>query len=215
MKITVVLATLLLGSLAASDLLAQGAFNWGNFYSGVTSARIYGPEPSNPQLRLTGNAANGLPVGNTVYTGVPLLGTGFTLAIYTGSSAAEAMSAVSHVGLNTTGFRTGGAAGLVFALDGVDPNHPVGAPNIAYQFRAWDNRGGTVTSWSQVMAAGAGGIAAGSSEVAIFTTPLGGGTLTPPSTTGIRSFNLTVVPEPSLIALGALGLGGLLLRRRK
>jgi hypothetical protein len=45
--------------------------------------------------------------------------------------------------------------------------------------------------------------------------PATGMSFTIPQTTGIRSFQLTVVPEPSLIALGALGLGALLLRRRK
>ena len=33
--------------------------------------------------------------------------------------------------------------------------------------------------------------------------------------TGLQSFGLYVVPEPSIIALGALGLGALVLRRRK
>jgi len=85
---------------------------------------------------------------------------------------------------------------------------------VNYQFRAWDNQGGTLTSWSQVMAGG-GSIPGGTSDIFVFTAPLALGGGTPPLTTGIRSFNLTVVPEPSLIALGALGLGALLFRRRK
>jgi hypothetical protein len=214
MKLTAVLVTLLLGSLAASNLLAQGQLNWGNFYSGVCRAPVYGVDAANPLLARTGNTTAGLPPGNQTYGGALLQGTGFTLAIYTGLSAAEAASSMQHVALNTGGFRTGGAAGLVFALDSIDPMHAGGTPNVAYQFRAWDNRGGTVTSWSQVMAAG-GTIAGGVSAPAVFAGPLGGGVITPPSTTGITSFNLTMVPEPSLIALGALGLGGLLLRRRK
>jgi hypothetical protein len=73
---------------------------------------------------------------------------------------------------------------------------------------------GTVTSWAQVMAAG--GAIAGAASDAFEVGPLGGGVISPPQTVGLRSFQLTqAVPEPSLIALGALGLGGLLLRRRK
>lgn len=39
--------------------------------------------------------------------------------------------------------------------------------------------------------------------------------LTAPDLTGFQGFTMVVVPEPSTIALGALGIGALLLRRRK
>jgi hypothetical protein len=91
------------------------------------------------------------------------------------------------------------------------PNDP-GTLEVHVQFRAWDNRGGMVTSWAQVLAAG-GAIAGAASDV--FTVGPLGGVITAPQTQGLRSFQLTAVPEPSLIALGALCLGTLLLRRRK
>ena len=60
-----------------------------------------------------------------------------------------------------------------------------------------------------------GRIAAGQSEILVITVVLAFGVGTPLQTDGIRSFQLTQVPEPSLLALGALGLGALLLRRRR
>jgi len=48
-----------------------------------------------------------------------------------------------------------------------------------------------------------------------FTATVGGGTLPPSNLTSLKGFNVTVVPEPSIIALGVLGASALLLRRRK
>jgi hypothetical protein len=45
--------------------------------------------------------------------------------------------------------------------------------------------------------------------------PVGAPAITPPKLTNLQSFNLTVVPEPSVIALAVLGCGAMLLRRRK
>jgi len=49
------------------------------------------------------------------------------------------------------------------------------------------------------------------------TITLGGGVLTPANLEGMQPFTVTgtIVPEPSTIALAALGIGALLLRRRK
>jgi len=211
------MAVFLLGSAAASSLLAQGTIVWGNLFGAPTArvlvAPVYGVDPTGaPDARKTGNTATGVPAGNQTYGGALLAGTGFTLAIYTGGNAAEAMSSMTHLG--SAGFLTGAFAGLINQRTATDPNRPPGTTEVNVQLRAWDNRMGTVTSWAQVMAAG-GQIAGGSSDVLVLTGPLGGGAVTPPQTLGLRSFQLTQVPEPSLIALGALGLGALLLRRRK
>lgn len=218
MKKTIALAAVLLGSAAVSSLFAQGQVLWGNQFTGALQARVYAPEPDN--RRLTGNVAApaGIPAGTTVYTGAPLSGTGFTMGLFLGNSAAEAAAATTA--LQTAAFRTGGAAGFVFAQTYTDQTRVPGTAGVNVQFRAWNNMGGQVTSWAQVMAA----VMAGQNIQAGFgdpfsIDPLGGpsgGVIVPvPSTLGARSFNLTQVPEPSLIALGALGLGALLLRRRK
>jgi hypothetical protein len=123
----------------------------------------------------------------------------------------------SQSAVDTSLFRTGTSAGFMVGPRTITlQGFPVsGTANL--QLRAWDNRGGTVTSWAAVMADPA--IAHGSGDV-IAVSGLGGPNppnpdITAAPTLGFRSFNLVQVPEPSLIALGALALGGLLLRRRK
>jgi hypothetical protein len=225
MKTTLALAALLFGSVAFSDLHAQGQFQWGNAGLGGVISPIYAPNPANPLEIRTGNTATGTPAGNQTYAGA-LLGSGYTAAIYVGRTAADVMANNTPPLVNGTAqFRNSAAGagtgrmatgGLTAQADNGLPGGtiPGGTVGVNYQFRAWDNRGGTVTSWTQVMAEG-GLIAAGTSEILVFSAALASGAGTPPLTDGIRSFQLTVVPEPSLIALGALGLGALLLRRRK
>jgi len=218
MKRTTAVVALLFGSLAGSDLLAQGQFQWGNVLGGFPAiiAPIYGVDPNNPTEVRRGNTATGTPLGTQTYAGT-LLGTGHTAAIFVGRTAAEVMAnntppqllgtalfRNNAQGAPTGRLATGGFTAVAYGI-------PQGTPNVHYQFRAWDNMGGTVTSWVQVMAAG-GTIPSGQSEILVFSLPAIG---TPPLTDGIRSFQLTVVPEPSLLALGALALGALLLRRRR
>jgi hypothetical protein len=67
------------------------------------------------------------------------------------------------------------------------------------------------TDLGSAAAARAAGLLGESNPV---TVTLGGGTVTPPSLTGLQSFVIPI-PEPSTIALGFLGAAALLLRRRK
>jgi hypothetical protein len=217
MKTAAVMTALLLGFAAASSLFAQGTIVWGNIFGAATArvlfAPIYGVDPNNPTQTRTGNTPVGVPAGTQTYAGPLLSGTGFTMAIYAGGNAAEAMSSLTPLSNGTTTFLTGPGAGFMNPRTATDPSRPPGTTDVNVQIRAWDNQVGTVTSWAQVLAGG-GQIAAGSSDV-FAVRPLGGGAVTPQQTLGIRSFQLTMVPEPSLIALGALGLGALLLGRRK
>jgi len=214
-SVTVLLAIVLFGSGAALELRAQGQFIWGNHFLGL-HAPIYGLDPANPIVIKTGNTAMGIPPGTQTYAGPLLEGTGFTVGIYVGRDAFETLAQINHA--QTTTFRTGAGAGVTYPMEAAAPNIPPGTPNVHYQFRVWDNHGGVITSWAQVMSAGGGaGAGTGVSDVYVFTAPLGGGNLTPPFTLGIRSFQLTAlsaIPEPSVTALGAFGLGALLLRRR-
>jgi hypothetical protein len=212
MKMTIACVTLISGSVATSSSLAQGHFQWGNAISGIVRAPIYGLDPANPTQIRTGNTAAGNPAGTQTYGGALLEGTRYTAAIYTGDNAAQVMASMTHIQLDT--FRSGPNAGLTSAHVTSDPNRPPGTANVCYQLRAWENQGGTITSWAQVMALG-GFIPCGASDVYVFASPLSVGPLGPPNTGGLRSFQLTVVPEPSLIALGVFGLVALLLRRRK
>ncbi len=81
---------------------------------------------------------------------------------------------------------------------------------INLQIRVWDIQ--KFQSYSAAAAAGGGGSLYGQSDVFSFTIPAA------TDTAGLRLINMrafAVVPEPSTIALGVLGLGSLLLFRRK
>jgi len=214
MKKTVILVALLGSAIGAS---AQGTIQFVNNITGVLRAPVYGPEPSDPTIAKQGNTSAGLPAGGQTYGGALLSGTGFTAQLWGHVGMAQPVGSLEAIA--TTAFRTGSAAGIMTAVNAVIPNSPAdGNPyHGTFQVRAWNNMGGTITSWAMVLANDS--IARGVSTVF---SPSGnlGGTGTPPAPTpileGLTSFNLfTPVPEPSLIALGALGLGALFLRRRK
>lgn len=215
MKKTLLTVALLTAAVAS---YAQGTIQVGNAFTGTFRAPIYGPEPGNPTLSLTGQSSQngGLPTGGTVYNGPLLSGTGFTFALFAGPAGA-AESALQLV--TTTTFRVGTAipAGLINTVT-LPINGVASGSSAALQVRVWDNQGGTVGTWAAVLANN--NIARGQSSVFASAPlggpdPAGGPPITPPAMTGWTSFNIHQVPEPSVIALGALGLGALLLRRRK
>jgi hypothetical protein len=76
--------------------------------------------------------------------------------------------------------------------------------------QAWYNAGGTIATYAAAVAAG---VPYG--QGAEFNVDgLGGGTVNPPNMINAQSFSLTSVPEPSTIALGVMGIGAFLARRR-
>jgi hypothetical protein len=80
-----------------------------------------------------------------------------------------------------------------------------------FQVRVWDTRGGSTLEESA-----AAGFQTGYSQVLRVDTS--DTTISPPPTPaalGMTSFNLSVIPEPSTIALGLLGVGTLLMLRRR
>jgi len=200
---------------SAGSIFAQGTLQIGNIFTGVLRAPIYGPDPADPYLMTSGQSALGNPPGSTVYGGPLLSGTGYTVALFAGP-AGSTESALQLA--TTTTFRTGTSlpAGTFFTMTLPIPG--VGSGQVAaLQVRAWDNVGGTVSSWAQVLANNA--VARGTS--ALFASaplggpnPAGGPPITPPEMLGWTSFNIYQVPEPSVLALGALGLLALVVRRR-
>jgi len=212
MKKTAILVGLLASAIGAS---AQGTVQFVNNITGVLRAPVYGVEPSDPTISKVGNTSGGTPAGAQTYGGTLLSGTGFTSQLWGHVGMNQPLGTLDNIA--TSAFRTGAAAGFWTAVTAVVPNAPLdGQPyHGTFQVRAWDNRGGTITSWAMVLADAT--VARGQSPVF---SPSGnlGGTGTPPATAppleGLVSFNLfTPVPEPSVIALGALGLGALLFRR--
>lgn len=200
------LTTLL--SLAAIAGYSQGTVNFNNRVTAGTGAQgpivapIYGVNPANPTAVLNGQSATGNPVGSTDYTGHPLLtGTGFTAQLWGGPGGA-AEGALTLCLNGTTTFRTGTGAGFITALANAAAvnDAPAGPGSRAtLQVRAWDNLGGTITSWAQALANP--NVAQGSSLLFTPGFDLGGGATLPPNLIGLTSFNLHVVPEPSVIAL--------------
>jgi len=77
------------------------------------------------------------------------------------------------------------------------------------QVRVWD-----IQKFATFAAASASGRDFGSSELFAYTVPASGSAASASTLNGLRAFSV-VVPEPSTIALGVLGLGSLLLFRRK
>ena len=196
MKAFLSLVIIFLASLAA---LSQGRVNFNNRVIGAVVAPIYGINPDMPMVTLRGNAnTNG---GTVDYTGCPLLsGTGWSATLWVGLSGSGSLLEVA-----TTTFRTAAnGAGFVQPLSNVsvpaffDNNSPVD-----FQVRVWDNRNGTITSWAAALAVP--GLPSSYSD--IFTINLQTLPSIPQDLVGLTSFNITtIVPEPSIIALIAIGI---------
>lgn len=115
-------------------------------------------------------------------------------------------------------FRTGADAGLWIApVTKVTAEGFASGSTANLIVRAWDST--KAATWEDVLKDGS--VARGESKV-IKNYLVGAGDGTQDTTiqkaltaVGLESFGLYTVPEPSVIALGALGLGALLLRRRK
>jgi hypothetical protein len=133
--------------------------------------------------------------------------TGFTAQLY-GGPAGTAIDKLVALTPSTT-FRTGNAAGYVNPVDVTVTGVAAGA-TATLVMRAFN---GTDYNSANSTIKGQSGT---------FNVALGGGTLPPANLTGLTAFSLAggtttppVVPEPSTIALGALGAAVLLFRRRK
>lgn len=196
----------------AVSVFAQGTIVFNNRVVGSVVAPIYAPNPADPSTQQTGNTANGFPVGTTVYGGATLAGTGFTAQLWGAPGANAALSSlVPATGYSTAGFRTGAAAGLwTTSTDAaIIPGAAEGSV-ATLQVRAWDNSGGTMTTYAAAVAAG---LAAGTS--ALFNSQPLGGVSAPPNLVGLQSFSLVAAPEPSTFALAGLGAVALLIFRRR
>jgi hypothetical protein len=112
---------------------------------------------------------------------------------------------------NKAGTGTGAISSQFWAPQGVTIQGHFAGETLNFKVRAWQTAAGSYD---------ASGTARGESDV--FAAALGGAASdpnTPPSTPSnllnLKAFTVTVVPEPSIIALGVLGASALLLRRRK
>lgn len=144
-----------------------------------------------------------------------LAGSSFLAQLFAASGQNAAVASL-QAGTPTTTFRTGTAAGYV-NLTTVTFNHI--APDSAgftVQMRAWDNSSGLYSTWAAVEAAYfAGQVKGGMSVPLSFSGKIGGAQTSPPYLTGLQSFNIALVPEPSSMALVGLGAAAMLIFRRR
>jgi hypothetical protein len=197
----VFLASLLLTT--GNSAFGQGAVDFRNRIAGVLFAPVYGVNPAAPEVRLSGNATtNG---GAVDYAGVPLLlGTSFTASLWA-APIENGFVAPEFQMLATASFRTisavAGTWGVSTPLLVTIPFVTVNNTPVDLQVRVWDNRNGSVLNWPSVLADPA--LPRGYSE--IFTYDAHVAPNPPGPMYGLTSFNLFVVPEPSLLALAGLG----------
>jgi len=187
--------------LLEGSALAQGTINFNNGAAGVNA----------PISDLDGTTK--------------LAGAGFIAQLFAGA-AGTAWNSLAAIAPTAT-FGTGVSAGYLTSASGggarAIPNVAAGTP-AAFQFRVWSANFATWdAAWAAYQASDPsakvgvnGWSGAGLPDTVLTSAGLGGGTITPPNMVGLTSFQLhNAVPEPSTIALGVLGIGALLLRRRK
>jgi len=203
----------------AASVFAQGTIDSRNNATGLR-APVYGPQSGNSTQSLTGNTSAGNPAGTQTYTGALLAGTSYLWQIFSASGSGAAEGSLVASSTAPTSFRTGTAAGFTPTLIVTLSNVAQDAAAATIQLRVWDNTSGLYNTWAAAETAWlAGTIAAGKSTV--FNVANIGGTLnTPPLMNGLTSFNIyyqnvAPVPEPSTMALAALGGASLLLFRRR
>lgn len=156
-------------------------------------------------------------------SGVAISGSGYTVELLTGATAASVADSISPFftgnflagGYFNAGSRTVPLAD-VFAW-AASPN--AAAPNGTFaMLRVWSNLGGTVSTYAQAtLTAGAqiGTTAVWETPVQTSTTLPAAAMFAMPLINGTGNLTPVAVPEPSTITLGMLGVAVLLLRRRK
>jgi len=150
------------------------------------------------------------PVTNAMVSpSVRAAGSAFNAQLYVGAAGTANAALLNTNGVSGTpsAFQSGGGAGYFLGgsrdIAGFAPGSV-----ITVQVRAWATAAGA--SWEA-----AGPNARGESN--LIQVPLGGGTTPPSNLIGLQGFNVggVIVPEPSSIALGLLGLGAIALFRRR
>ncbi len=206
---TTITAILLLSTLGA---LAQGIVNFSTRVSGTVVAHVYGFVCS--EAPKTGNTASETPAGVQTYAGAWLAGTGFSASLWAANGSGQPEGSLTLVPGSLTSFRTGATlGGTPFPLTLAVPGIPAGGTGT-FQIRAWNNLGGTITSYGQALFSPT---VVGKS-VLFDVSGLGDGVLTLPADfANFRSFNLYLLdcPEPSTYALLGFGALGLWIFRRK
>lgn len=144
------------------------------------------------------------PVVNSA-TGLRVQGPAFASQLFFGpTTAGNNINSYTPVA-GVVNFQTGAGAGYFLGGNKVIPTFGTGS-SVKLIVAAFSTANG-----ADYLSARATGTTGFSLPV---TVALGGGTVPPPNLTGLQGFSVAPIPEPSTIALGALGAAALLLRRR-
>jgi hypothetical protein len=202
-----------------------------NAAPGQVVAPIYREDPNDPTFRIAGNTSSGIPAGNTSYNGAAFVAAGqgptfiatlwgLNTTFVTGNAAENNLLLLEN-GTTTFGTATlGPSAGMVN-----QPPDPATVPGVigdssdrgSFQVRVWDSRNGSIATWGEVMLPENNSVLRGYSDLFTVPFPLGASLALypPPYLQGLQSFNLFIVPEPSVFALAGLAAAGLLILRQK
>jgi hypothetical protein len=155
---------------------------------------------------------------NAVVTlgGTPVTGTqGWVTALWGGPNAASLVPTTQGGGLaaDPTAFRDD-RPGFIRSATREVPGVAAGSAAASLQMIAWNtslygSAGPAQSAWSSSLAG------FGMSEVVAPDGALGGGIALPASMSLLKPFAVNAVPEPTVAALGLLGAGLLLIRRKK
>ena len=186
-----------------ASAFAQGTIVFGNNTPNSIVAPIYGPEPGNASEAITGMDPHSYPAGATYYGGPALTAADQVTVQLWGGPNASSLTPVPNAEATIVAQGLFATASAPVAVPGVP-----GGGTAQLQLRAWQNRGGTITTWAAAIAAS---VDLGESPV-FMSQPLGGGITPAPNLVGLLAFNIhTPIPEPSTSALAALGAALLLI----
>lgn len=206
--------TLLCVGLLAS--LALGAFGQGTviFNNRITGTLVtYVYLGGSTQLR--GNGSADTPAGTTDWRGLTKLsGSGYSAQLLAAPGAGVAEDLLVPA-LPVTTFRTGAAAGNVAGTTATLANVPADAAVATLMMVAWDNQGGRYPDWTSAKAAWQAGLTLAATSGTFNVNAIGGAINPAPALTGLTSFNMFWIPEPSTISLVALGAAAALMFRRR
>jgi hypothetical protein len=227
----------------AVGLHAQGSVSF-NTYQASWNIAVYSPQAdgsaqfgnTSTDIPAGNTVYTGVPLGGagaSAGTTATSWGNGsdYTIGLYAVPGASGDISLQGTTDLiSTATFATTGGTGQANVINGPaaglagswNGNNSLQIPNTSaggaatIQLAAWYNGGGTITSYSAAISAGMPfGSSIVAEDISLGGQPASGPPITPGDLAPITSFSLQSVPEPSTIALGAIGASALLMRLRR